>query len=50
MLTRRLIYIATFALFSNIVSAQLGVKFEKVDDPFHYTKIARSLGRTESQM
>lgn len=33
MLTRRLIYIATFVLFSNIVSAQLGVKFEKVDDP-----------------
>lgn len=30
---KKIISIAIFILFSNIVSAQLGVKFEKVDDP-----------------
>ena len=30
---KKIISIAIFILFSNIVSAQLGVQFEKVDDP-----------------
>lgn len=39
MLTKRLIYITTFILFSNIVFGQLGTKFVRVEDPSTITEI-----------